>query len=86
MSCECLDQRELNKLEHQMRVGGFGTWKYASEGRPNHPGDGTKFERTVDEGVKMCDIEPFPKRRKNVAFFGIVVRCVRWTDKVCVCG
>jgi hypothetical protein len=47
--------------------------------------DGSKFKRTVDECIKMCDVMSFPKGQKIMAF-GIVVRCVRWTDKVCVCG
>ena len=46
---------------------------------------GSKFKKTVDEGIKMCDVKPFPKRQKIMAF-GIAVQCVRSMDKVCVCG
>jgi len=47
--------------------------------------DGSKLERTLDEGIKMCDVKPFPKRQKIMAFC-VVVRCVRWMNKVCICG
>ena len=47
--------------------------------------DGSKFEGTVNEGVKMRDVKPFPKRQKIMAFC-VVIRCVRWTDKVCFSG
>jgi hypothetical protein len=47
--------------------------------------NGSKFKETVDERIEVCDVEPFPKRQKVVAFY-IIVRCVGWTNKVCVGG
>ncbi len=45
--------------------------------------DGSKFERTVDECVLVCDIQPFPKREEIVPL-GIIVGCVGWADEMCV--
>jgi hypothetical protein len=45
----------------------------------------SKFERTVDIGVSVCNVELFPKWQE-VMTICMVVRCVGWTNKVCFCG
>ncbi len=47
--------------------------------------NGSKFERTVDICISVCNVEPFSKRQE-VMVFCIILRCVGWTSKVCVGG
>ncbi len=47
--------------------------------------NGSKFKRTVDICISVCNVEPFPKRQE-VMVFCIIVQCVGWTNKVCVGG
>ena len=38
-----------------------------------------KLKRTVDEGIKMGDVEPFSEWGKVVAE-RLVIRCIRWVN------
>jgi hypothetical protein len=46
--------------------------------------NGSKFERIVDIGVSVCNVEPFQKWQE-VMTVCMVVQCVGWTNKVCFC-
>ena len=47
--------------------------------------DGSKFKRTMDICICVCDVKPFPKRQE-VMEFCIFVGCVGWMNKMCICG
>jgi hypothetical protein len=47
--------------------------------------DGSKFKRTMDICICVCDVEPFSKRQEVMGFC-ILVGCVGWTNKVRICG
>ena len=45
--------------------------------------DGRKFEGTVNERVRVCYIQPLPKR-EEIMPLGVIVGCVGRADEVCV--
>jgi hypothetical protein len=44
-----------------------------------------ELKRTVDEGIKMDDVEPFSEWAKVVAE-RIVIRCIGWANQMSICG
>ena len=70
------------------------TWKNVDEGCPNHPEKHdckfyvlkqTGTQRTVDENIKMGNVEPFLEWMK-VVVERIVIRCLRWTNEMSIRG